>query len=355
MDQIIELINDTIKGNLSNYSKFAYDLIMAKYIVDNENLNVNPRVVVIRYLSHYFTLDIKDMLYEIAEYLYETDRHQNSFKWYLAAAESNHRKSQQIVSDFYQTGYIVEKNPVRAELYRRSSVEFRFSDIINDIFKLDKETIEFDRKKLQLLLQMNIDSLIDSWIDNYVSFDKTFKLKIYKELAKRDYFPAFRKCAEICDLLKNEEEALMFHTLASEREDIKSQLYFADKHYAMQDPHCIKWYEVVLQNNNSKNEYCDLSRAKERAYKILGDCYYNGTFVDKNHEKAFEMYKLANSEHDLAKCYASGKGVSKNVETATEILRKTFHEYAEKIAKYYEHEEAIKAIESGNHIIVEPW
>ena len=151
--------------------------------------------------------------------------------------------------------------------------------------------------------------------------------------------------------INNEDEALLYHTLATEKEDIKSQLYFADKHLAEKDPHCVKWFETVLLNESRKNEYEDVYQAKTRAYQVLGICYYTGTFVTKNYEKAFEMFKLANSDTDLAKCYASGKGIQKDLKIAEELLRKSCGDHATNLAKYYEYEEIIKGIECGDLIV----
>lgn len=59
----------------------------------------------------------------------------------------------------------------------------------------------------------------------------------------------------------------------------------------------------------------------------LGVCYFNGTGVKQNEEKAVELYsKAAEMNHssamyNLGYCYSHGRGVNQNEEKAVEFYR----------------------------------
>ena len=60
----------------------------------------------------------------------------------------------------------------------------------------------------------------------------------------------------------------------------------------------------------------------------LGICYQNGTGVEKNFQKAFELYQKATEQGsalaqcNLGICYQNGIGVKKNTQKAVELYQK---------------------------------
>ncbi|MCK9154923.1 MAG: sel1 repeat family protein [Paludibacteraceae bacterium] len=65
-----------------------------------------------------------------------------------------------------------------------------------------------------------------------------------------------------------------------------------------------------------------------RAWRYLGDCYYNGDGVEKNYTQAVKWYSKATEKGDaisqlfLGDCYRLGKGIEKNYIAAAEWYRK---------------------------------
>ena len=71
-----------------------------------------------------------------------------------------------------------------------------------------------------------------------------------------------------------------------------------------------------------------LSQTPDHLTVTLAICYYNGTGVEKDEQKAVEWYKkaaeqgYASAQFNLAVCYENGTGVEKDEQEAVEWYKK---------------------------------
>lgn len=135
-------------------------------------------------------------------------------------------------------------------------------------------------------------------------------------------------------------------TNLAEKGDILAQRTLADCYYdgidVKQDyTKAYEWYSRIVEQqrdsevlrrigvyfyqNNEYKKAIDLWResakkGNSKAYRNLGNCYYNGEGVLQNYKEAFELYTIAAelgddvAQYNLAYCYYSGEGVNKNEE-----------------------------------------
>lgn len=122
---------------------------------------------------------------------------------------------------------------------------------------------------------------------------------------------------------ENNERAVEWYKKGVEKGNSDSMERLANIYYYEDDVECdykelVQLCEksIAITEKESKDKGYDYFISND-CYTILGDCYVSGTGVQKNEQKAFELYSKDNSMTGLSRqgyCYRFGVGVQKNKE-----------------------------------------
>jgi len=124
---------------------------------------------------------------------------------------------------------------------------------------------------------------------------------------------------------ENNERAVEWYKKGVEKGNSDSMERLANIYYYEDDVECdykelVQLCEksIAITEKESKDKGYDYFISND-CYTILGDCYVSGTGVQKNEQKAFELYSKDNLMTGLSRqgdCYRFGIGVQKNKEKA---------------------------------------
>ena len=110
-----------------------------------------------------------------------------------------------------------------------------------------------------------------------------------------------------------------------EKQYLQKAVRYLMKAHHLGDPYAFFLLQITglspeylsIKQNDTTNL---LSDVKDNKYIEPID-YLEGYFVEKNEEKAFELFQRQNNEYEIARCYQYGIGTKENIEKALTIYR----------------------------------
>lgn len=314
IDKVIEILGDDIKS--IQYKYYKGNLYSYKGEIDKAKEEFEK---IIKY-----TKDIDDWLYQrISEFYYNYAENKDDYKKSLEYLEKIKDKKTSIYNLMIFVNYELKNYKRIVEICEEFLNRFLSLNNNKDFEDIEENNIYYMRFIYAYSLQMIGSNNYDLIVENYKIClkDETLdKALIYRSIAKimmynMDY-KYYLEGIENLKLSMQLNDALSYY------------LYAKELFYGNIIAPCPE-LAIGLANNS-----IELDANLECAYIIMGRGYELGRGVEKNENKAFEIYfkaneiaKINNSKYScskaaLAHCYYNGIGVEKNQAKALSIVKK---------------------------------
>ena len=314
IDKVIEILGDDIKS--VQYKYYKGNLYSYKGEIDKAKEEFEKIIKEIK--------DIDDWLYQrISEFYYNYAENKDDYKKSLEYLEKIKDKKTSIYNLMIFVNYELKNYKKIVEICEEFLNKFLSLNNNKDFEDIEENNIYYIRFIYAYSLQMIGSNNYDLIVENYKIClkDETLdKALIYRSIAKimmynMDY-KYYLEGIENLKLSMQLNDALSYY------------LYAKELFYGNIIAPCPE-LAIGLANNS-----IELDANLECAYIIMGRGYELGRGVEKNENKAFEIYFKANeiakinnskcscSKAALAHCYYNGIGVEKNQPKALSIVKK---------------------------------
>lgn len=314
IDKVIEILGDDIKS--VQYKYYKGNLYSYKGEIDKAKEEFEK---IIKY-----TKDIDDWLYQrISEFYYNYAEDKDDYKKSLEYLEKIKDKKTLIYNLMIFVNYELKNYKRIVEICEEFLNKFLSLNNNKDFEDIEENNIYYIRFIYAYSLQMIGSNNYDLIVENYkicLNDETLDKALIYRSIAKimmynMDY-KYYLEGIENLKLSMQLNDALSYY------------LYAKELFYGNIIAPCPE-LAIGLANNS-----IELDANLECAYIIMGRGYELGRGVEKNENKAFEIYFKANeiakinnskcscSKAALAHCYYNGIGVEKNQAMALRIVKK---------------------------------
>lgn len=314
IDKVIEILGDDIKSVQYKYYKgnlYSYKGEIGKAKEEFEKIIKD-------------TKDIDDWLYQrISEFYYNYAENKDDYKKSLEYLEKIKDKKTSIYNLIIFVNYELKNYKRIVEICEEFLNKFLSLNNNKDFEDIEENNIYYIRFIYAYSLQMIGSNNYDLIVENYkicLNDETLDKALIYRSIAKimmynMDY-KYYLEGIENLKLSMQLNDALSYY------------LYAKELFYGNIIAPCPE-LAIGLANNS-----IELDANLECAYIIMGRGYELGRGVEKNENKAFEIYfkaneiaKINNSKYScskaaLAHCYYNGIGVEKNQSKALSIVKK---------------------------------
>ena len=314
IDKVIEILGDDIKS--VQYKYYKGNLYSYKGEIDKAKEEFEKIIK--------DTKDIDDWLYQrISEFYYNYAENKDDYKKSLEYLEKIKDKKTSIYNLMIFVNYELENYKKIVEICEEFLNRFLSLNNNKDFENVEENNIYYIRFIYAYSLQMIGSNNYDLIVENYkicLNDETLDKALIYRSIAKimmynMDY-KYYLEGIENLKLSMQLNDALSYY------------LYAKELFYGNIIAPCPE-LAIGLANNS-----IELDANLECAYIIMGRGYELGRGVEKNENKAFEIYFKANeiakinnskcscSKAALAHCYYNGIGVEKNQSKALSIVKK---------------------------------
>ena len=314
IDKVIEILGDDIKS--VQYKYYKGNLYSYKGEIDKAKEEFEKIIK--------DTKDIDDWLYQrISEFYYNYAENKDDYKKSLEYLEKIKDKKNSIYNLMIFVNYELKNYKKIVEICEEFLNRFLSLNNNKDFEDIEENNIYYIRFIYAYSLQMIGSNNYDLIVENYkicLNDETLDKALIYRSIAKimmynMDY-KYYLEGIENLKLSMQLNDALSYY------------LYAKELFYGNIIAPCPE-LAIGLANNS-----IELDANLECAYIIMGRGYELGRGVEKNENKAFEIYfkaneiaKINNSKYScskaaLAHCYYNGIGVEKNQSKALSIVKK---------------------------------
>lgn len=314
IDKVIEILGDDIKS--VQYKYYKGNLYSYKGEIDKAKEEFEKIIKE--------TKDIDDWLYQrISEFYYNYAENKDDYKKSLEYLEKIKDKKTSIYNLMIFVNYELKNYKKIVEICEEFLNKFLSLNNNKDFEDIEENNIYYIRFIYAYSLQMIGSNNYDLIVENYkicLNDETLDKALIYRSIAKimmynMDY-KYYLEGIENLKLSMQLNDALSYY------------LYAKELFYGNIIAPCPE-LAIGLANNS-----IELDANLECAYIIMGRGYELGRGVEKNENKAFEIYFKANeiakinnskcscSKAALAHCYYNGIGVKKNQSKALSIVKK---------------------------------
>lgn len=314
IDKVIEILGDDIKS--VQYKYYKGNLYSYKGEIDKAKEEFEKIIK--------DTKDIDDWLYQrISEFYYNYAENKDDYKKSLEYLEKIKYKKNSIYNLMIFVNYELKNYKKIVEICEEFLNRFLSLNNNKDFEDIEENNIYYIRFIYAYSLQMIGSNNYDLIVENYkicLNDETLDKALIYRSIAKimmynMDY-KYYLEGIENLKLSMQLNDALSYY------------LYAKELFYGNIIAPCPE-LAIGLANNS-----IELDANLECAYIIMGRGYELGRGVEKNENKAFEIYFKANeiakinnskcscSKAALAHCYYNGIGVKKNQSKALSIVKK---------------------------------
>ncbi len=314
IDKVIEILGDDIKS--VQYKYYKGNLYSYKGEIDKAKEEFEKIIK--------DTKDINDWLYQrISEFYYNYAEYKDDYKKSLEYLEKIKDKKTSIYNLMIFVNYELKNYKKIVEICEEFLNKFLSLNNNKDFEEIEENNIYYIRFIYAYSLQMIGSNNYDLIVENYkicLNDETLDKALIYRSIAKimmynMDY-KYYLEGIENLKLSMQLNDALSYY------------LYAKELFYGNIIAPCPE-LAIGLANNS-----IELDANLECAYIIMGRGYELGRGVEKNENKAFEIYFKANeiakinnskcscSKAALAHCYYNGIGVEKNQAKALSIVKK---------------------------------
>lgn len=314
IDKVIEILGDDIKS--VQYKYYKGNLYSYKGEIDKAKEEFEKIIKE--------TKDIDDWLYQrISEFYYNYAENKDDYKKSLEYLEKIKDKKTSIYNLMIFVNYELKNYKRIVEICEEFLNKFLSLNNNKDFEDIEENNIYYIRFIYAYSLQMTGSNNYDLIVENYkicLNDETLDKALIYRSIAKimmynMDY-KYYMEGIENLKLSMQLNDALSYY------------LYAKELFYGNIIAPCPE-LAIGLANNS-----IELDANLECAYIIMGRGYELGRGVEKNENKAFEIYCKANeiakinnskcscSKAALAHCYYNGIGVKKNQSKALSIVKK---------------------------------
>lgn len=314
IDKVIEILGDDIKS--VQYKYYKGNLYSYKGEIDKAKEEFEKIIK--------DTKDIDDWLYQrISEFYYNYAENKDDYKKSLEYLEKIKDKKNSIYNLMIFVNYELKNYKKIVEICEEFLNRFLSLNNNKDFEDIEENNIYYIRFIYAYSLQMIGSNNYDLIVENYkicLNDETLDKALIYRSIAKimmynMDY-KYYLEGIENLKLSMQLNDALSYY------------LYAKELFYGNIIAPCPE-LAIGLANNS-----IELDANLECAYIIMGRGYELGRGVEKNENKAFEIYCKANeiakinnskcscSKAALAHCYYNGIGVEKNQSKALSIVKK---------------------------------
>lgn len=314
IDKVIEILGDDIKS--VQYKYYKGNLYSYKGEIDKAKEEFEKIIK--------DTKDIDDWLYQrISEFYYNYAEYKDDYKKSLEYLEKIKDKKTSIYNLMIFVNYELKNYKRIVEICEEFLNKFLSLNNNKDFEDIEENNIYYIRFIYAYSLQMIGSNNYDLIVENYkicLNDETLDKALIYRSIAKimmynMDY-KYYLEGIENLKLSMQLNDALSYY------------LYAKELFYGNIIAPCPE-LAIGLANNS-----IELDANLECAYIIMGRGYELGRGVEKNENKAFEIYckaneiaKINNSKYScskaaLAHCYYNGIGVEKNQSKALSIVKK---------------------------------
>lgn len=314
IDKVIEILGDDIKS--VQYKYYKGNLYSYKGEIDKAKEEFEKIIKE--------TKDIDDWLYQrISEFYYNYAENKDDYKKSLEYLEKIKDKKTSIYNLMIFVNYELKNYKRIVEICEEFLNRFLSLNNNKDFKDIEENNIYYIRFIYAYSLQMIGSNNYDLIVENYkicLKEETLDKALIYRSIAKimmynMDY-KYYMEGIENLKLSMQLNDALSYY------------LYAKELFYGNIIAPCPE-LAIGLANNS-----IELDANLECAYIIMGRGYELGRGVEKNENKAFEIYFKANeiakinnskcscSKASLAHCYYNGIGVKKNQSKALSIVKK---------------------------------
>ena len=314
IDKVIEILGDDIKS--VQYKYYKGNLYSYKGEIDKAKEEFEKVIKE--------TKDIDDWLYQrISEFYYNYAENKDDYKKSLEYLEKIKDKKTSIYNLMIFVNYELKNYKRIVEICEEFLNKFLSLNNNKDFEDIEENNIYYIRFIYAYSLQMIGSNNYDLIVENYkicLNDETLDKALIYRSIAKimmynMDY-KYYLEGIENLKLSMQLNDALSYY------------LYAKELFYGNIIAPCPE-LAIGLANNS-----IELDANLECAYIIMGRGYELGRGVEKNENKAFEIYfkaneiaKINNSKYScskaaLAHCYYNGIGVEKNQSKALSIVKK---------------------------------
>ena len=314
IDKVIEILGDDIKS--VQYKYYKGNLYSYKGEIDKAKEEFEKIIK--------GTKDIDDWLYQrISEFYYNYAENKDDYKKSLEYLEKIKDKKNSIYNLVIFVNYELKNYKKIVEICEEFLNRFLSLNNNKDFEDIEENNIYYIRFIYAYSLQMIGSNNYDLIVENYkicLNDETLDKALIYRSIAKimmynMDY-KYYLEGIENLKLSMQLNDALSYY------------LYAKELFYGNIIAPCPE-LAIGLANNS-----VELDANLECAYIIMGRGYELGRGVEKNENKAFEIYckaneiaKINNSKYScskaaLAHCYYNGIGVEKNQSKALSIVKK---------------------------------
>ena len=314
IDKVIEILGDDIKS--VQYKYYKGNLYSYKGEIDKAKEEFEKIIK--------DTKDIDDWLYQrISEFYYNYAENKDDYKKSLEYLEKIKDKKTSIYNLMIFVNYELKNYKKIVEICEEFLNRFLSLNNNKDFEDIEENNIYYIRFIYAYSLQMIGSNNYDLIVENYkicLNDETLDKALIYRSIAKimmynMDY-KYYLEGIENLKLSMQLNDALSYY------------LYAKELFYGNIIAPCPE-LAIGLANNS-----IELDANLECAYIIMGRGYELGRGVEKNENKAFEIYFKANeiakinnskcscSKASLAHCYYNGIGVEKNQSKALSIVKK---------------------------------
>lgn len=314
IDKVIEILGDDIKS--VQYKYYKGNLYSYKGEIDKAKEEFEKIIKE--------TKDIDDWLYQrISEFYYNYAENKDDYKKSLEYLEKIKDKKNSIYNLMIFVNYELKNYKRIVEICEEFLNKFLYLNNNKDFEDIEENNIYYIRFIYAYSLQMIGSNNYDLIVENYkicLNDETLDKALIYRSIAKimmynMDY-KYYLEGIENLKLSMQLNDALSYY------------LYAKELFYGNIIAPCPE-LAIGLANNS-----IELDANLECAYIIMGRGYELGRGVEKNENKAFEIYFKANeiakinnskcscSKAALAHCYYNGIGVEKNQSKALSIVKK---------------------------------
>ena len=314
IDKVIEILGDDIKS--VQYKYYKGNLYSYKGEIDKAKEEFEKIIK--------DTKDIDDWLYQrISEFYYNYAENKDDYKKSLEYLEKIKYKKNSIYNLMIFVNYELKNYKRIVEICEEFLNKFLSLNNNKDFEDIEENNIYYIRFIYAYSLQMIGSNNYDLIVENYkicLNDETLDKALIYRSIAKimmynMDY-KYYLEGIENLKLSMQLNDALSYY------------LYAKELFYGNIIAPCPE-LAIGLANNS-----IELDANLECAYIIMGRGYELGRGVEKNENKAFEIYCKANeiakinnskcscSKAALAHCYYNGIGVKKNQSKALSIVKK---------------------------------
>ena len=314
IDKVIEILGDDIKS--VQYKYYKGNLYSYKGEIDKAKGEFEKIIKEIKYID--------DWLYQrISEFYYNYAENKDDYKKSLEYLEKIKDKKNSIYNLMIFVNYELKNYKKIVEICEEFLNKFLSLNNNKDFEDIEENNIYYIRFIYAYSLQMIGSNNYDLIVENYkicLNDETLDKALIYRSIAKimmynMDY-KYYLEGIENLKLSMQLNDALSYY------------LYAKELFYGNIIAPCPE-LAIGLANNS-----IELDANLECAYIIMGRGYELGRGVEKNENKAFEIYCKANeiakinnskcscSKAALAHCYYNGIGVKKNQSKALSIVKK---------------------------------